>query len=52
MFKKLLERIKISFCCKSKCSLNEEEQEKAVEQVKQYDYYSQKKHYVAELTIS
>lgn len=48
MFKKLLERIKISFCCKSKCSLNENEKE----QVKQYDYYSQKKHYVAELTIS
>lgn len=45
MFKKLLERIKISFCCKSKCSLNENEKEK-------YDYYSQKKHYVAELTIS
>ena len=24
MLKKLLERLKISFCCKSKCSLNED----------------------------
>lgn len=48
MLKKLLERIKISFCCKSKCSLNEEEKEEK----EKYDYYSQKKHYVAELTIS
>lgn len=31
MFKNLINRIKITFCCRSKCSLNEE-----------YDYYSGK----------
>ena len=41
MFKNLINRIKISFCCRSKCSLNEE-----------YDYYSGKEKQFKEETYS
>lgn len=57
--KSLIDRIKISFCCKSKCSLNEvaekiddvnewidelEELQDDVKKKNQYNYYSKKKH--------
>ena len=57
--KNLLDRIKLTFCCKSKCSLNEvaekiddvnewidelEELQDDVKKKNQYNYYSKKKH--------
>ncbi len=54
--KDLLDRIKLTFCCKSKCSLNEvvekvddanewvDDIQDDIKQIKQYNYYSKKKH--------
>tara|TARA_R110002012_G_scaffold319814_1_gene541421 strand:+ start:473 stop:655 length:183 start_codon:yes stop_codon:yes gene_type:complete len=55
--KDLLDRIKLTFCCKSKCSLNEvvekplsdanewvDDIQDDIKQIKQYNYYTKKKY--------
>ena len=41
MLKEFIDRIKISFCCKSKCSMNAELPIE-VEEKKHYDYFTKK----------
>ena len=41
MIKEFIDRIKITFCCKSKCSLNDE-LDKEVEVKTHYDYFTKK----------
>ena len=42
MIKEFIDRIKITFCCKSKCSMNDELDKEVEEKKNHYDYFSKK----------